>query len=154
MRFPLLVALAVGLFTWGEVSAVPNKPPKKEKDRGTKEIQGTWTVVSVEVAGRKVPEDALKDIKLIITADKLVSKRGDKIQEESTYKLDRAKKPKQIDYISIQGPNKGKTQKAICEREGDTLKIGQIMNGAERPKNFSVKEEPNLIVLILKRAKS
>jgi uncharacterized protein (TIGR03067 family) len=154
MRTHFVVLVAVGLFACADLSAVPNRPPKKEKAKEAKELQGTWTVVAVELAGQQIGGDLLKDIKLIITAEKMVSKKGDKIQEESTYKVDRAKKPRQIDYISIQGPNKGKTQKGIYELEGDTLKIGQIMNGGVRPKSFRVKEEPNLIVVVLKRQKS
>jgi uncharacterized protein (TIGR03067 family) len=151
MRTLAVMALTVGFFAGADVSAVPDKPPKKGTAAGHKGgLQGTWVVVALEVNGQNLGA-AMKDFKLIISADKTVSKKGDQIHEQSTYKVDTTKKPHQIDITPVQGPNKGKKHRCIFLREGNTLKIGIIGEGGKRPRGFNAKDEPGLIVLVLKR---
>src|SRR5688500_11780063 len=80
-------------------------------------IQGTWKVVSTEDSGAKAPDEAIKNLKLVISKDKITYKFGDETTELS-YKLDATKKPKWIDLTEGERTNLG-----IYELEGHNLKI-------------------------------
>lgn len=141
MRSCLLTLLAAGflLCTAGA----------KDDAKGDHEnIQGTWKVVSAEDSGRKAPDDAVKNIKWVITKDKITYKFGEKTTEW-TYKLDPTKKPKWIDLTTGQHTTLG-----IYELEGDNLKICFPEEGKERSTAFESKPNSvNDILIILKREK-
>lgn len=80
-------------------------------------IQGTWKVVSAADSGRKTPAAALKDLKLVITKDRITYMFGKKSTEWS-YQLEAAKTPKWIDLRDSDSTNLG-----IYELEGDNLRI-------------------------------
>jgi uncharacterized protein (TIGR03067 family) len=49
-------------------------------------------------------------------------------------------KPKELDIVGTDGPNKGKTILAIYEQDGDTLRICYDLSGKGRPTEFKTKE--------------
>src|SRR5438105_924869 len=69
---------------------------KKELEK----LQGTWKVESITVGGNKAPKEASDKITLVIAADKITVKDGDK-NEEATIKIDPTKKPPTIDFTPI-----------------------------------------------------
>src|ERR1022692_2154570 len=87
-----------------------------------KALQGKWSLTSGEIAGQPFPEAQLKSISLVITGDKYAVKVGDKT-DLGTVKLDPAKKPRAMDILGTEGPNKGKTLLAIYEINGETLRL-------------------------------
>lgn len=110
-------------------------------------IQGTWKVVSTEDSGRKAPDEAIKDLKLVITQDKITYKFGDKTTKKS-YKLDATKKPKWIDLTEGD-----RTTLGIYELEGDNLKIC-FPEGGKGERSTAFESKPNSvndILIILKR---
>jgi uncharacterized protein (TIGR03067 family) len=112
-------------------------------------LRGTWSLVGVELMGRKID---LPKMQMTITFDKGKAVMNDGTRrEESTYKIDDSKTPKEID---IHGPkNQGnQTMKAIYKFESDTLKIAFSANGPglPRPTAFDGKDAG---VMVLKRTK-
>jgi uncharacterized protein (TIGR03067 family) len=145
MQLRLLVLLTVGL----SVAAAPKEDAAKaDRDK----IQGVWTVVSLELRGNEAPADDTKDFKLEFKGDKVFFTAG-KVNHEGTFKLDPTTKPKGIDIIPSDGPEKGKTQLGIYLFEGDTLKICGADADKERPKEFTTKKGSGQMVVVLKRAK-
>jgi uncharacterized protein (TIGR03067 family) len=96
------------------------------KDKAVKEerekLVGTWTVVSAEANGQKIPAEALKDFQFIFTADSLTRKKGGKAESGAGYKLDPSKSPK---WLDMTGTTDGKEQSipALYKLDGDTLTL-------------------------------
>ncbi len=123
-----------------------------EAKEDAKIADGTWVPESAELAGIKFPDEVLKTMKLVLKGDEYtvtIGKRTDK----GTVKRDPTKKPKTIDVIGTEGPNKGKTIPAIYELTKDTLKVCYDLSGKERPKTFETKADTQLFLVTYKREK-
>jgi uncharacterized protein (TIGR03067 family) len=127
-----------------------------------RKLEGTWTVIKMEVEGKSllekdkpVPKFTIKDGK--ITSDAKDVGRDPKL-DSSTIKLDPSQKPKTITIPNFHGgdPKKGVTLIGIYELKGDELKVcAQAVETAnlkerekERPKAFDSKQG---VLVILKR---
>lgn len=139
----LMVSVLTLLFPF----AVWSADPKVE------ELNGTWSPESAEMAGQALPEEARKSIKLVIKDDKYTVTIGQKV-DEGTAKTDSSAKPKTLDVVGTNGPNKGRTLLAIYELEGDTLKVCYDLSGKVRPTEFQSKAGTQLFLVTYKRAKS
>ena len=141
MKLHLWVALAFGLLL--APARAEDKPAKGDKEK----LQGTWAVVSGERNGKPIPEETVKNAKLVFAADKMTIHNKDR-KTEGTFKLSPDKKPKQIDVDMD-----GRLAKGIYQLDGDTLKIAHGDTGGPRPKEFSAKEGSGVTVVVLKRQK-
>jgi RNA polymerase sigma factor (sigma-70 family) len=114
--------------------------------KAEEKVVGTWVFVAAEKGGEKTPEEELKALRLIFTADgKLIHKYGEH-EQEGTYKLDPAKTPKAIDASD------GKQMLfGIYKLEGDTL---TVCLGEERPTEFACKPGTKMMLVVLKREKN
>jgi uncharacterized protein (TIGR03067 family) len=138
----LVLVVAVSLVV--SAGAAQDKAGATDKDK----IQGTWKIVSGEKGGKPLPADKLKDIKVVFAGDKLTFSSGGKSSEHA-FKLDPAKKPKEIDVEFG-----GKTGTGIYELDGNTLKIAHGELGDPRPKEFASKEGSDVTFMVMKREKS
>lgn len=139
----LSLGLLLGLFA--------NPAVADDKD-DLEKLQGTWKLVSLEKDGKKQPEDAIKNFKVIIKDDKFILKDGN-TDYEATIKLDTAKKPKTID-LAVKDGDKAETKKGIYQLDGDDLKL--CVAGApdgERPAEFATKPKAGVGLVVLKREK-
>jgi uncharacterized protein (TIGR03067 family) len=126
------------------VAVVARADDKKDEDA----IQGYWVAAEAELGGNKLPDDQRKSIKLDL--------KDGKYQlgvDKGTYKLDAAAKPKTIDVVGTDGPNKGKTIPAIYELDGDTLKICYELGGKGRPTEFKTAAGTKQFLVVYKREK-
>jgi uncharacterized protein (TIGR03067 family) len=111
---------------------------------------GTWAYVSVEGGGLKVPEEQVKGAKLIFAADGKLTAIVKGKKTEGTYKLDPAKKPKEITTTD----EDGKAHNGIYKIDGDTLTLCMPKgDGARRPTEFATKESTTIVLVVLKREK-
>jgi len=125
-------------------------PVKTQSTEGDwKTIQGTWIPVAFEVGGVKLPEEAFKDAKLVMTDGQYTYQN-----DHGTYKLMAGEKPKGMDVTGIEGPNQGKTFPAIYELRGDTLRICYDLAGKTRPTEFATQAGTRQFLASYKRAKS
>jgi uncharacterized protein (TIGR03067 family) len=134
MQARLLLGLTVGLLLAADV---PDDLVKKEKER----LQGTWQIVSAEEDGK-----ANKQVSgfMIFKDDKLtLITTNDKKSIDSEYRLDPAKKPKEIDFtVVIDG--KKKVNQAIYSVIDDELRLcvgvykfdGNVVIEPVRPNQF------------------
>ncbi|HYH65535.1 MAG TPA: sigma-70 family RNA polymerase sigma factor [Urbifossiella sp.] len=119
------------------------EPARPDKER----IRGTWTVEAVTDGGReRNPENP----KMVITAEKLTIKSGDRVEAEGTYELDPTKTPRWIDIT-------GKDRKVlgIYRLDGDKLTIclNEHADG-DRPTKFASESgSPNDLLIVLRRDK-
>jgi uncharacterized protein (TIGR03067 family) len=150
MRFSLSLALAASLLLVARAATAEKPAEGKAKNS----IEGTWEVVSLEHGGQNAPEDQAKQFKIVITADKLTFKMGNDAAHQATYKVDPSKKPPTIDLTPEEGPEKGKVALGIYSLKGDELKICASKPGAERPTEFKSPAGTEIVLIVLKRAKS
>jgi uncharacterized protein (TIGR03067 family) len=137
----LAVVLSFASFSWCDDA------------RGAKEsIQGTWLPSSAELAGKQFPEEITKTIKLVLKDDRYTVTVG-KQTDRGTCKLDPSAKPKALDIVGTEGPNKGKTILAIYELSGDTLRVCYNLAGKSRPTEFKTKTGSQLFLVTYKRQK-
>lgn len=121
-----------------------------ESDKDAKLIEGDWSPVSAEMAGTKMPDEFAKSIQLKVKDGRYTVTVG-KAKDEGTLKLDAVKKPKAMDIIGTDGPNKGKTFLAIYEVNGDSLKICYDLSGKARPEDFKTAQGTQQFLVAYKR---
>src|SRR5262245_33155672 len=117
-----LVALfcVVGFAASGGTGVLADDKADIEKE--LKKLQGSWTIESSETGGQKIPADDLKGFIVTFEGDRHTLKKGEKVVQVGTQKLDPSKSPKAIDVTMTEGPNKGAVMLGIYEIDGDTLK--------------------------------
>ena len=111
-------------------------------------IEGAWIPVVAELGGKTLPEEFLKDTKLVLTAGNYTY-----INDHGAYKLIPSEKLKALDISGKEGPNQGKTLLAIYELTGDTLRICYDLEGKTRPSEFVTKAGTQQLLVSYKRAK-
>lgn len=130
----------------------------------TKKLQGTWAVVAAE--GIDAPQEAVKQVKVVIRGNTLHLMVPDRDKEKTTlhekekakFTLDPSQKPKAIDLVK---DSKELTARGIYELTEDTLKLAWRRNGPrpmafpmqQRPQRFTggPPEDADLVLMVLKR---
>ncbi len=101
-------------------------------------LQGTWTILTVEMDGMAMPAGASGGSKIVVKGDRFTT-----ISMGATYNgivtLDSAKRPKTFDLKFTAGPEKGNTSVGIYELNGDDWKICLTVTGNTRPTGFATK---------------
>jgi RNA polymerase sigma-70 factor (ECF subfamily) len=147
-----LAVAAAGTAVWVR-QAWADKPAavvKEEAPKDEPKIVGTWAYASVEVGGRKVPEEDLKEAKMVFGAEGKFTANPKGHEVAGTYKLDPAKKPREITITNAEG----QTHRGIYKLDGDALTICLPEEGAaERPTEFATREGTKVILVVLKREK-
>jgi uncharacterized protein (TIGR03067 family) len=100
----------------------------------SKNLQGTWSITSLEVDGRKTP---FAGGKIVIDGSRFTTVgMGDGFA--GTVAFDESKTPRQFDLTFTQGTHKGKKSLGIYQLAGDDWKICMGLAGNnKRPKEFS-----------------
>ena len=123
-----------------------------KKDRAA--LQGTWKVTLSVSKGEKVPDEELRDLHLIFKGDAILTQEGGKTEETFSFRLDPAKKIKEIDLTLKIGPQKGRTDRAIYAIEDDVLRICiQTNKDGSRPTEFRSPAGSKLWLVVLQRTK-
>lgn len=113
------------------------------------DLQGTWVPAAAELGGEA--ETLPKDLRLTITGDHysvVVNGQTDR----GTLKPGPKEKPKALDIVGTDGPNKGRTIRAIYEVSGGSLKICYALQGP-RPSEFKTQPGDKRLLVTYKRAK-
>jgi len=116
-------------------------------------LQGKWVMTALEVDGKLVAEDKIKDTFLIIKHNTYTTQVKGK-GHETTFTLDPAKNPKAIDMVFTEGDKKDRVLRGIYVIDGDTLKICRgLQPEQERPTEFGTWPNTNLFLVTWKRQK-
>jgi uncharacterized protein (TIGR03067 family) len=116
-----------------------------------KRFEGTWRFVSMEMNGKAIPVDALKDSRLVFDADRFTSRGGE--TGEGRFVVDPTVRPKTIDITLDLGPGKTATILGIYELEGDTYRICSALFGKSRPTDFSTGADSGRGLSVMTREK-
>lgn len=143
----MLAALIVG---WSlAAGAAPDDAAKKDLAL----LQGEWSMVSFEIDGRKSAPEDVKKGKRICQGNETTLTSDGQLFFKARFTLDPTKKPKAIDYMSLEGAWNGKSLQGIYEVEGDMLKFCLAEPGVDRPKEFSANQGSGHVVVVWKRDK-
>jgi len=144
----LLLLLGVGC-----LALMPLRTQSVEDEK--RMIEGTWTLVAVELGGQKLPGESFKDAAAGATAGRLILTDGRYTyqNDQGTYKINPADRPRTMDLTGTAGPNQGKTFSAIYELTADSLKICYDLGGKMRPSEFTTRAGTKQFLAFYKRAK-
>ncbi|MGC8641233.1 MAG: TIGR03067 domain-containing protein [Isosphaeraceae bacterium] len=124
-----LLALAVALGIYGE----------DETTAELEKLQGTWTLVAMEVDGEEFPAEDRKDWTSEYAGNRLTLRAGETVRRRGIISLDPSRNPKAMNTwdITKDGPFEDQTLPGIYEISGDNLKLCLARPGNERPKEFT-----------------
>ena len=131
------LVLAVGLLLAADA-------PKSDQEK----LQGTWTVVTVEVNGKERSPERTERLKVVFKDRKIIFK-GQTADEEMTFKIDPSQKVKQMDLTHPD--KKVGTLLGIYAFQGDTLKICYGRKKDDRPEDFGTREGDACVLIVLKK---
>lgn len=145
------------LFTFGALMAADGPKEDAPKD-DLDTLQGVWLTVSLVNDGKtlvdeKTPPKDGPATKLVYDGDKWKIQVGDKIVAGGVFKVDSAKKPKEIDIFDDSGTKNGKTTLGIYEIDRDTYKYCLAPAGMARPTEFTSKAGSGNSLGVMKREK-
>jgi uncharacterized protein (TIGR03067 family) len=152
--YGLAVLAIVSLFAAVRSRAADGGAKEEAVAKDLETFKGTWRLSSREEDGKKNSEEEIKD--LIATIDgsgKVSVRRGDKLINEGTVKLDPTKKPKTVDVTFTGGERKGQAVVGIYELEGDTFRVCVARPGDERPAELSAKAGSGHTLVVYQREK-
>jgi uncharacterized protein (TIGR03067 family) len=113
-----------------------------------KKLQGTWTVVALEVDGSTMPSAGSK---IVLEGERFTTiAMGD--DYGGAVLLDPRKSPRTFDLLFDSGPHKGMKSLGIYELDGDTWRICLAFAGINtRPKEFATKPGSGFALETLQR---
>jgi uncharacterized protein (TIGR03067 family) len=117
-------------------------------------LQGTWALESVEIDGKAIPMDELKESRLTVKGQEYLFRFRD-TRLDFTIKVDATQTPPAIDLVVADGPEKGAVYKGIFTVDGDKYTICRsTKSGQERPGAFATIPDSGLMMNVWKRARA
>lgn len=113
---------------------------------GTSELNGKWIPIEQEIGGTQLPEPAFSDQYLLIEDDRYT------VQSENLDKGTVTIDGNRIDIHGQDGPNAGKTFKAIYELKNDLLTICYNLTGDSYPEELSTEGQAMFFMATFKKA--
>jgi uncharacterized protein (TIGR03067 family) len=143
-RLKVLLALSVlGMVAFGVRQVRADEAAETDE----KKILGTWTVVSFAEGGEKADSEKIKDMEVTFTADGRYTVKQGATEQEFTYTLDPAQKPKEFN-----GKNsKGLMAAGIYKLEGKKLTICFPRGRGDRPTEFASEKGTLVVLIVLER---
>jgi uncharacterized protein (TIGR03067 family) len=102
-------------------------------------LEGEWAMEAGVINGAVMGPDLVTWCRRITRGDITAVVAGPQTMLKARFTLDQSKTPHAIDYVNLEGANKGKSQAGICEWKGGTLSICMAAPGKPRPGEFASK---------------
>jgi uncharacterized protein (TIGR03067 family) len=115
-------------------------------------LAGTWQCVAATNAGQPLAEEKAKQLRLTLTTERFKTQLGEQVLFDSTYTIDAAKNPVQIEMIGTEGDLKGKPAIGIIKLDGERLTLCYVYPGYERPIAFESLSGSRATLTVWKRA--
>ena len=110
-------------------------------------LEDTWTVMSIQHDGQKLPQSNLKGLRFVFKDSTLTMRIAERVLAESDYEVDRSKQPQRIRMTYAGQPTLG-----IYQLDGDDLKICLSGSADAQPDRFASKANTaNRMLITLRR---
>jgi uncharacterized protein (TIGR03067 family) len=116
-------------------------------------LEGAWLPVAAYVSGEVLPVTELRIARLMIKDSHYqILDHQQRVVDGGEVRLDTAASPCTMDIVGLEGPNAGRTLRAIYELSNDLLSICYDMeDGAERPRAMQPEEDQILLLITYAR---
>jgi uncharacterized protein (TIGR03067 family) len=154
MKWRALAALLlVVLLVWNDTflagaDAAKDAAVKKDLEN----FQGTWTVESMELDGKPLPEEQRRKIKLSLKGEDFTFDNGTS-SEPGLYKIDPTKDPKELNIVISKGEDKGKVYLVIYKVEAGKMIQCMELSNKNRPREFTGKAGSGCALEVWQRQK-
>ena len=123
-----------------------------------KELEGTYTPVSMTQGGQAAPDNVIKAASFVIKGDTFVvrfTEKGKSEDKAATLVVDPDQKPVAIDMTPKDGPDAGKPILGIVKVEKDTVTMcwADETGRTKRPTEFSSTKENKHFLIVMRKAK-
>jgi uncharacterized protein (TIGR03067 family) len=123
---------------------------RDDKKDDKQDLQGEWKISSMELSGRKLDDNTIKQMNNIVVKGSEWTGPSPKGAQMFKFTLDATKTPKQLDLTMVANGNTA-TWKGIYKLDGDTLTFCRTQGPmGNRPKAF--KGGMNIALIVAKRA--
>ncbi len=99
-------------------------------------LEGEWEMVSAVFSGAPLEAAMVKWCRRVTRGDVTTVLAGPQVMLKASFTTDLSSHPDQIDYLNLDGPNKGKSQAGIFDLQNDILRICMGAPGEPRPVEF------------------
>ncbi len=114
-------------------------------------FNGAWVVDAAEANGNSIPAEAVVSIILSVQDGTYTFVSAD-TNAKGTFKVDFSQTPPTMDSTEVEGPNAGKTTRAITELTANGWRACYAMlDGADRPKEFKTAADSGHLLIGYKR---
>ncbi len=115
-------------------------------------FQGTWTVVSMELDGKPLPEEQRRKTRLTIKGENFKFNNGGG-DEPGLYKIDPTKNPKELNIVITEGADKGKVYLVIYKFADGKMIQCMELEKKQRPREFTGKAGSGCALEVWQREK-
>jgi uncharacterized protein (TIGR03067 family) len=144
-----------------EFSSAPNSGHilvvfERDKDdaikRDRQRLEGTWTVMTMEVHGETAGEDVASKLKIVFGIDGSWSFNAEERELlQGTTTIDPLKSPKAIDFTITVGDDKGKLSFGIYEVGETSLRLCVAPSGKDRPGEYTSTAANEFVLITFER---
>ena len=115
-------------------------------------LEGAWLPVAAYIAGEVLPVTELRIARLLIKDTGYhILDHQQRVVDRGEVHLNIAASPSSMDIVGLEGPNAGRTLRAIYEISNDLLSICYDMEGADRPRSMQPEEDQVLLLITYAR---
>lgn len=145
--------VAAVAFTFHNTALIPQLLREEMMASDLKNLQGSWSIESLEIDGRPMPADTFAEACIVIKGSQFTS-TGMGAKFKGTVEVDEHQKPKTFDLVFTAGPKKGIRNPGIYQLDGDSWTICLATRGDKRPRTFNTREGDGLALEKLTRGDS
>lgn len=113
-------------------------------------FQGTWSIVSLEVEGRELPDGAFGGSQIVMEGDRFTTVSMG-ANYGGTFRLNADSRPVTLDMLFDEGPHAGQASLAIAKIDSDRLTLCLGFAGSERPTGFTTSPGSGHALEVLER---
>lgn len=121
-----------------------------------KDLQGTWQAIDLEGNGEKLPDDQVRELKIVIQGDEIYAVKPQGEDPRNHFKIDPTQTPKTIDLFPVDGPRKGQLVAGIYSLQDGHLRMCINIFGkdtSQRPREFKTQAGDGWAFVTLERVK-